>query len=91
MSDNQWHLSKSVPISIVLGLVLQFAGVVWMFSQMDAAIQTNANRIERHEVQIENMRISSNLQAVQLGRIETNIDAMRKSLDDVARALRERP
>lgn len=90
MSDTQWHLSKSVPISIVIGLLVQFVGVVWMFSQMNFAVQDNTRRIDENTRQIETIRNAAQIQAVQLGRIETSIEAMRKSLESIEEELRSR-
>jgi len=86
-NDSQWHLSKSIPVSIILGLILQFAGAVWMFSQMDAAIQNNAERITRVETRTDVIESRAQEQAVQLGRIETQIMALVDRIDRVVTML----
>ena len=82
-----WHLSKSVPITLIVGLTAQFAGVVWMFSQMSSDIDNNSKRIERLDAQVEEISDTAQAQAVQLGRIETRLDALMDQSDRILRAL----
>ena len=82
-----WHLSKSVPITLIVGLTLQAGGVVWMFSQMSSDIDNNSKRIERLDAQVEEISDTAQAQAVQLGRIETRLDALMEQSDRILRAL----
>ena len=79
--DNQWHLSKSVPISIIIGFVMQFAGFIWYTSQIDAQVKTNTDRINRVETQVEDIKQTSQMQAVQLGRIEENLNYIKAMME----------
>ena len=36
--DSQWHLDKKVPISIILAMLMQFAGGLWFIARLDARI-----------------------------------------------------
>ena len=85
MADTGWHLDKRVPISIIVVLVVQMLGGAWMVSKMHSDIASNTRDIARHERAIEVMTISSQEQAVQLGRIEESMSAMR---GDIARLVR---
>ena len=89
-TTESWHLSKSVPITLIVGLTAQFAGVVWMFSQMSSDISNNSKRIERLDVQVEEISDTAQAQAVQLGRIETRLDALMEQSDRILRALEAR-
>jgi outer membrane murein-binding lipoprotein Lpp len=82
-----WHLSKSVPVTLIIGLTLQAGGVVWMFSQMSSDIDNNSKRIERLDAQVEEITDTAQAQAVQLGRIETRLDALMDQSDRILRAL----
>jgi outer membrane murein-binding lipoprotein Lpp len=84
---DSWHLSKSVPVTLIIGLTLQAGGVVWMFSQMSSDIDNNSKRIERLDVQVEEISDTAQAQAVQLGRIETRLDALMDQSDRILRAL----
>ena len=37
-----WHLSKSVPATFILAIVIQTVGLVWYMSSLDATVTTNA-------------------------------------------------
>jgi hypothetical protein len=76
MTEN-WHLSKSVPITVIVTIVMQSLGLVWYVSTLDASVSTNAREIARHEVRIIEIEKTSQLQAVMLGRIDENIKAIR--------------
>jgi len=86
-NDSQWHLSKSIPVSIIIVLMVQFAGAIWMFSQMDAAIQNNSDRLTRVETRSDVIETRAQEQAVQLGRIETQIMALVDRIDRVVTML----
>ena len=76
-----WHLSKSVPATFILAIVLQTVGLVWYMSSLDANVTTNAREIARQEIRINEIEKTSQLQAVMLGRIDENIKAIRDAVD----------
>ena len=80
MTEN-WHLSKSVPITVIMTIVMQSLGLVWYVSTLDASVSTNAREIARHEVRIMEIEKTSQLQAVMLGRIDENIKAIRMVIE----------
>lgn len=44
MNKEQWHISKSVPLALILALVAQAVGVIWFFSTLDNRL-TNVERL----------------------------------------------
>ena len=80
MADG-WHLSKSVPATFILAIVLQTVGLVWYMSSLDANVTTNAREIARQEIRINEIEKTAQLQAVMLGRIDENIKAIRDAVD----------
>ena len=88
MSDNnnsQWHLSKSVPITFILAIVMQTVSLVWYVSSLDNSVSNNAREILRQEVRIENLEEAVQTQAVTLGRIDENINSIREMMQEIAR------
>ena len=81
MAQDSWHLSKSVPATFILAIVLQTVGLVWYMSSLDANVTTNAREIARQEIRINEIEKTSQLQAVMLGRIDENIKAIRDAVD----------
>jgi hypothetical protein len=80
MNEN-WHLSKSVPVTVIVTIVMQSLGLVWYVSTLDASVSANAREIARHEVRIIEIEKTSQLQAVMLGRIDENIKAIRMVIE----------
>jgi Tfp pilus assembly protein PilO len=85
MEPNSWHLSKSVPVSLIVALVLQAAAIVWTVSQMQSSISQNATNIIRLETRTEKIEMAVQSQAIALARIDENIKAIRESVEQIAR------
>ena len=48
MAQEGWHLSKSVPATLLFGLITQGAAIVWTVSSMSGDIERNAIDITRN-------------------------------------------
>jgi septal ring factor EnvC (AmiA/AmiB activator) len=82
--NNSWHLSKSVPVSLILALVLQASAIVWTVSQMQSSIAANASSILKIETRTEKLELAVQGQAVALARIDENIKAIRTHVERIA-------
>ena len=82
--NNSWHLSKSVPVTLIVALVLQAAAIVWTVSQMQSSIEANASNIIRLETRTEKLELLVQNQAVALARIDDNIKAIRTHVERIA-------
>jgi len=78
-----WHLSKSVPATFVLAILVQTVGLVWYMSSLDANVTTNAREIARQEIRINEIEKTAQIQAVMLGRIDENIKAIRDAVEQM--------
>ena len=94
MDEQQWHLDKRVPIAMIVAIILQVAGAVYWASKMESRIEANTVRIEtvdrditRLSRQMATMADASNVQAVQLGRIEEQIGGLRGDISRLVSAL----
>lgn len=90
MSNESWHLSKSVPVTLVLAIVMQTIALVWYVSTLDASIKQNARDITKHEARVEALEKTVQSQAVTLGRIDENLKAIRDLVEQMARRQDER-
>ena len=52
-------------------------------SSLDSTVENNAREIARHEIRINEVEKTAQLQAVMLGRIDENIKAIRDAVDDM--------
>jgi len=65
MSDetpSQWHVSKSIPLTVLIGLAVQGAAFVWYASAMQAQIDGNTKSIERLERDFGTLESASNIE-----------------------------
>ena len=75
--DTEWHLSKSVPITLVVAIVCQNIALVWYVSSLDNNVKNNTKEILRQEVRIERLETVVQSQALTLARIDENIKSIR--------------
>ena len=86
MSDEPWHLSKSVPLSIIFAVVVQTVTLVWFIAGLNASIESNSRDLVRHETRIEALETSVQNQAIAVARMDENIQAIRSMLEQMARS-----
>jgi archaellum component FlaC len=84
MSEDSWHLSKSVPITLIFGLLVQGAAIVWTVSMMMSDIEANRDDIMSLQQRMARIETSVHEQAVSLARIDENIKAIRSSVEKMA-------
>lgn len=85
MSSESWHLSKSVPLSIIFAVIVQTVTLVWFIAGLNASIDNNARDLVRHETRIEALESVVQSQAVSMARMDENIQAIRSMLEQMAR------
>ena len=79
-----WHLSKSVPVTLIVAIVLQTISLVWYVSSLDSSVKNNARDLVRQETRINTLEKTVQSQAVSLGRIDENIKAIRNLVERMA-------
>jgi len=79
--QDSWHLSKSVPITFIVAIIMQTAALVWYVSTLDSAIKQNAKDILRNETRLDSIESIVQSQAVTLGRMDENIKAIREMME----------
>lgn len=83
-TEESWHLSKSVPITLIFGLLVQGAAIVWTVSMMMADIDTNQEDITELSSRMLRVEDAVHDQAVSMARIDENIKAIRKAVEAMA-------
>jgi hypothetical protein len=79
--QDSWHLSKSVPVTFIVAIIMQTAALVWYVSTLDSAIKQNAKDILRNETRLNSIESIVQSQAVTLGRMDENIKAIREMME----------
>lgn len=81
--NESWHLSKSVPISLIFALIVQAAAIVWTVSNMSSTIDRNAMDIVRLDARTASLEKIVQDQAVAMARIDENIKAIRQYVEQM--------
>ena len=81
--DNEWQLSKSVPITFVVGIFLQTIALVWYVSSLDNSIQNNEKELLRQDTRLNIVEQTVQAQALTLARIDENIKSIRVMMENV--------
>ena len=84
MSNDNWHISKSVPLTLIFGLFVQGAAIVWTVSTMTSDIEVNASKIVEVQQRLGRVEDAVHGQAVSMARIDENIKAIRMSVEKMA-------
>ena len=79
--DNEWQLSKSVPITFVVGIFLQTIALVWYVSSLDNSIQNNEKELLRQDTRLNTVEQTVQNQALTLARIDENIKSIRVMME----------
>ena len=85
MTDQQnFHLSKSVPITFLFGLAVQACAIVWVFSMTIANVEENREDLSRLEIRVSAIEDNLYSLAVATARMDENIKAIRKAVEAMA-------
>ena len=79
-----WHISKSVPATLLLGLITQAAAIVWTVSMMMADIQQNTEKLIGFSERVSKVENMVQSQAVSMARIDENIQHIRGAVEKMA-------
>ena len=82
MSQDSWHLSKSIPLTFVLAIIGQTIALVWFVADLNNDIQTNTREIVRHETRLIALENIVQKQAVTMARIDENIKSIREMMEE---------
>ena len=82
MSQDSWHLSKSIPLTFVLAILGQTIALVWFVASLNNDIQTNTREIVRHETRLIALEAIVQTQAITMARIDENIKSIRQMMED---------
>ena len=83
-TEDGWHLSKSVPATLLLGLVTQAAAIVWTVSMMMSDIDRNSQDIAEFNMRMQKVEASVQTLAISMARIDANIEHIRASVSKMA-------
>ena len=83
-TNDGWHIAKSVPATLLIGLMTQAGAIVWTVSMMMSDIQENQTDIVEFGQRISKVEQMVQSQAVSMARIDVNIEHIRTSVEKMA-------
>lgn len=81
--DTQWHLSKSVPVTIILAMLLNTITVVWFLADLNSLATNNRETNIKQDAKIESLEQIVQNQAVTMARMDENIKAIREAVESL--------
>jgi len=84
VQNEGWHISRSVPATLLLGLITQAAAIVYVVSMMMADIEKNQQDIVEFNQRVSKVEQLVQTQAVAMARIDVNIEHIRTAVEKMA-------
>ena len=81
MPNDPWHLSRSVPISLIFAIFCQTVALIWFVATLRNDVDSNSKELIRLDVRTTNLEQVVQSQAVTLARIDENIKGIREYLE----------
>ena len=84
-NQSEWHLSKSVPITLIVAIILQTISLVGFVYTLRNDVSNNSKELARitvtHETRIDTLEKIVQNQAIMLARIDENLKAIRTAVE----------
>lgn len=84
MSDEPWHLSRSVPITFIFAIFLQTIALIWFVATLRNDVDNNKTELVRIETRTTQLEQAVQSQALTLARIDENLKAIRDAVENLA-------
>ena len=80
-NSESWHLSKSVPASLIFAIVCQTVALIWFVANLSNDVEYNKIANIRQDTKIDTLEKVVQSQAVTMARMDENIGAIRDMLE----------
>jgi hypothetical protein len=84
MNTEPWHLSKTVPVTLVFAIAMQTVALIWFVSALNSSVESNKVSIIKLETKTESLSQIVQDQAVATARMDENIKAIRSAVETMA-------
>ena len=85
MNEEPWHLSKTVPLTMVFAIAMQTVAFIWFISSLNNDVANNSKEISRLESRTDVLNAEVQSNSVTSARIEENVKAIRDIVETIAR------
>jgi hypothetical protein len=84
MANESWHLSKAIPISFILAIIVQTMSLVVFITMLSGDVAQNTKDIQYNADNAALLGRTVQSQEVTLGRIDENIKAIKEFLENAS-------
>ena len=84
MSNEEWHLSKSIPLTLIFAIICQTVALIWFVASLRNDVDTASKELVRQDTRITTLEQIVQNQAVTMGRMDENIKAIRDAVEAMA-------
>lgn len=85
MSEQEWHLSRSVPLSMIFAIACQTVALIWFVATLRNDVDANQMKIVQLETRTKDLSSMVQDQSVMVARMDENIKAIRDIIEKMAR------
>ena len=85
MSEQEWHLSRSVPLSMIFAIACQTVALIWFVATLRNDVDSNQMKIVQLEERTEALSDMVQDQSIMIARMDENIKAIREIIEKMAR------
>jgi len=84
-SHQHWHLSKSIPVSLIAALIVQTLTIVWWASDIEHKVESNYKTILRHiSNEVDHMPFDQKITVfIPRVELEKDLNSIKKSQDEI--------
>jgi hypothetical protein len=84
MNTEPWHLSKTVPVTLVFAIAMQTVALIWFVASLNSSVDSNRTSIIKLESRTETLSEIVQQQAITSARMDENIKAIRTAVEIMA-------
>lgn len=81
MSEEPWHLSRTVPLTMLFAIAMQTVAFIWFISSLNSDVESNSKSISRLELKTQALDEDVQSRAITSARIEENVKAIRNIVE----------
>jgi len=85
MSEQEWHLSRSVPLSMIFAIACQTVALIWFVATLRNDVDDNQMKIVQLETRTKDLSGMVQDQSVMVARMDENIKAIRDIIEKMVR------
>ena len=84
-TEESWHLSKSIPLTLLFAIVCQTVALIWFVASLRNDVDAASKELLRQDTRITSLENIVQSQAITMARMDENIKAIRDAVETMAK------